>query len=81
MKWINDTFGHQEGDIALANVADIIKTTFRESDIMARIGGDEICCSGNRKRLSKAKEILVKSFAGNFEGSQFTKKTGNMNYP
>jgi len=41
MKWINDTFGHQEGDQALREVATILKETFRESDIMARMGGDE----------------------------------------
>jgi len=41
MKWINDTFGHQKGDEALAETANILKNTFRESDIVARIGGDE----------------------------------------
>jgi len=41
LKWINDTFGHQEGDLALADVASVFRATFRESDITARIGGDE----------------------------------------
>jgi diguanylate cyclase (GGDEF)-like protein len=41
MKWINDTFGHQEGDQALREIGTILKETFRESDIMARMGGDE----------------------------------------
>ncbi len=41
MKWINDTFGHQEGDQALREIATILKETFRESDIIARMGGDE----------------------------------------
>lgn len=41
MKWINDTLGHYEGDLALIEAADILKETFRESDIIARIGGDE----------------------------------------
>ncbi|MCX5867166.1 MAG: diguanylate cyclase [Proteobacteria bacterium] len=41
MKWINDTLGHQEGDRALQEVAHILKDTFRESDVIARIGGDE----------------------------------------
>lgn len=40
-KEINDTFGHQEGDAALIVAADILKSTYRESDIIARIGGDE----------------------------------------
>lgn len=41
LKRINDTFGHQEGDFALIDIAGILKETFRESDISARIGGDE----------------------------------------
>lgn len=41
LKKINDTFGHQEGDLALIRTADILRETFRESDIIARIGGDE----------------------------------------
>jgi diguanylate cyclase (GGDEF)-like protein/PAS domain S-box-containing protein len=41
LKVINDTYGHQEGDRALIDVAVILKNTFRSSDIIARIGGDE----------------------------------------
>jgi two-component system cell cycle response regulator len=41
LKWINDHYGHNEGDQALKDLAKILKQTFRESDIIARIGGDE----------------------------------------
>jgi diguanylate cyclase (GGDEF)-like protein len=41
LKAINDTWGHQEGDRALIDIANILKATFRESDIIGRIGGDE----------------------------------------
>lgn len=41
MKWINDNLGHHEGDRALIETAGVLKETFRESDIIARIGGDE----------------------------------------
>jgi len=41
LKWINDHCGHNEGDQALTDLAKILKRTFRESDIIARIGGDE----------------------------------------
>ncbi len=41
LKWINDHYGHSEGDKALIDFARILKETFRESDIIARIGGDE----------------------------------------
>lgn len=41
LKDINDTLGHQEGDLVLIETAKILKETYRESDIIARIGGDE----------------------------------------
>jgi len=41
LKSINDHHGHNEGDHALIDLANILKKTFRESDIVARIGGDE----------------------------------------
>ena len=41
LKTINDTFGHNEGSMALKETARILKVSFRESDIIARIGGDE----------------------------------------
>jgi diguanylate cyclase (GGDEF)-like protein len=40
-KNINDKFGHAEGDKALADFANLIKSSFRNSDILARLGGDE----------------------------------------
>jgi diguanylate cyclase (GGDEF)-like protein len=41
LKEINDTFGHIEGDQALKRTAELLKITFRDSDIIARMGGDE----------------------------------------
>ncbi len=41
LKAINDGFGHEKGDQLLVNTANLLKDIFRESDIIARIGGDE----------------------------------------
>lgn len=41
MKKINDSFGHSIGDLALRDMAQILRQTFRESDIICRLGGDE----------------------------------------
>jgi diguanylate cyclase (GGDEF)-like protein/PAS domain S-box-containing protein len=41
LKVINDTFGHHVGDEALRQLAQILRTTFRNSDIKGRMGGDE----------------------------------------
>ena len=40
-KQINDTFGHAEGDHALASFAETLRTVFRDSDVIGRLGGDE----------------------------------------
>ncbi len=41
LKIINDTLGHRKGDEALIEAAAIFREVFRQSDIIARMGGDE----------------------------------------
>jgi diguanylate cyclase (GGDEF)-like protein len=58
MKGINDTLGHKEGDQALVDVSRILKETFRESDVIARVGGDEfVILAMNNFKLSADKLI------------------------
>jgi diguanylate cyclase (GGDEF)-like protein/PAS domain S-box-containing protein len=40
-KSVNDLYGHAEGDEALRHTANIMRTAFRDSDIIGRFGGDE----------------------------------------
>jgi diguanylate cyclase (GGDEF)-like protein len=41
LKAINDQHGHLEGDSAITQAAALLKSVFRASDVVARIGGDE----------------------------------------
>jgi diguanylate cyclase (GGDEF)-like protein/PAS domain S-box-containing protein len=41
LKWINDSWGHQKGDEALIQFAEILRKALRGTDIKGRLGGDE----------------------------------------
>jgi diguanylate cyclase (GGDEF)-like protein/PAS domain S-box-containing protein len=66
LKQINDTLGHPEGDRALIEVANVLKETFRTSDIMARIGGDEFVVLAIEAG-SLSPEVLVARLQENLE--------------
>lgn len=44
LKQINDYFGHSAGDYAISACADILRSCIRDSDAVARTGGDEFIC-------------------------------------
>ncbi|MBS1845168.1 MAG: sensor domain-containing diguanylate cyclase [Actinobacteria bacterium] len=43
LKPINDTYGHEAGDRALIEAAEVLAAAMRSSDLIARLGGDEFC--------------------------------------
>ncbi|HET7717403.1 MAG TPA: sensor domain-containing diguanylate cyclase [Bauldia sp.] len=43
LKHVNDRHGHAAGDALIKAVADALRSSFRHTDILARIGGDEFC--------------------------------------
>lgn len=65
-KNINDNFGHQEGDIALIKTAEILKSTFRQSDIIGRVGGDEFLALVVQDSPIDV-ETIIKRINNNFE--------------
>ena len=60
MKQINDTFGHEAGDQALIETAGILKKTFRDADIIGRIGGDEFAVCIMEDDTSTAEAITTR---------------------
>ena len=58
-KPINDTYGHEVGDLVLERVAERLKTLFRESDLLARAGGDEFVVAALNIVGSSDVDILV----------------------
>jgi diguanylate cyclase (GGDEF)-like protein/PAS domain S-box-containing protein len=64
LKFINDTQGHPAGDQVLQGVAAILKGTLRESDLVARIGGDEFAILAMRAKGSGERSLLARIEAG-----------------
>jgi diguanylate cyclase (GGDEF)-like protein/PAS domain S-box-containing protein len=75
LKAINDRFGHAQGDEALRMVADVVRASVRESDVVGRIGGDEFVILAEddtgvtqdlvarlRRRLDQANAKAVRPF-------------------
>jgi diguanylate cyclase (GGDEF)-like protein/PAS domain S-box-containing protein len=59
LKPINDHYGHSEGDHAITQAGLILRSTFRSSDIVARIGGDEFAVAAVMDNEEEAKAPLT----------------------
>lgn len=59
-KKLNDSKGHRHGDEILTAVANTMKVTLRETDILARYGGDEFCVILPESSLSQADHVCNK---------------------
>jgi diguanylate cyclase (GGDEF)-like protein len=57
-KPINDQFGHAEGDRALITFAELMRQSFRDSDVFARIGGDEFVVLLTNTKTDLAAKIV-----------------------
>lgn len=56
-KVINDTCGHEAGDMMLRQIADLFATQVRKTDTLARLGGDEFAILMDNCRLEAAKRV------------------------
>lgn len=66
LKVINDEYGHKEGDEAIIAVAEVLKNSFRKSDVIGRIGGDEFAVCGIS--TSKSSSVILARLNKHLEG-------------
>lgn len=85
LKYVNDKYGHLEGDMYIQNFVEIIRKDFRSGDTFARIGGDEFCLvlTGNMKELldRKLEEILTEFQESDFSEYQCSYSFGVVDIP
>ncbi len=68
LKHFNDTYGHPVGDEVLRKIGDILRETSRETDVLARYGGDEFVIllpqtnSKNAKNMAERIRVKVEKF-------------------
>jgi diguanylate cyclase (GGDEF)-like protein len=75
LKDINDSYGHLEGDMMILETANILRRTFRQSDSISRIGGDEFVAILNGAKEADA-EIVASRLQNNLEDFNKTMNRG-----
>ena len=74
-KVVNDTFGHTAGDELLRQVAEVIQSKIRSTDILARLGGDEFgilleCCHDDRAmQIAEGIRGAIEDYRYNWKGT------------
>ncbi|MBN2341520.1 MAG: GGDEF domain-containing protein [Deltaproteobacteria bacterium] len=63
LKLINDKYGHEDGDIIISGAASVLCETFRERDLIARIGGDEFVILLVSKKMVDLEDKIRDRFA------------------
>ena len=65
LKIVNDEFGHDEGDYSLRTIADILTESFRQSDVVGRMGGDEFAAFAivNSENFAETIRMRIKEIA------------------
>ncbi len=66
-KFVNDNFGHAAGDLVLKGIADVMKKTFRTSDILIRLGGDEFVVFASDITEREIGRMVIERFLNNVE--------------
>ena len=66
-KVVNDTYGHEAGDVVLQGVAAAFARRFRKADVVARLGGEEFCVLAANMGRADAERVFneVRQYVGN----------------
>lgn len=88
-KRVNDTFGHQFGDLVLRQTADVVRCQMRKEDILARYGGEEFAVVlPHTDRLGAAilaerirEAVADHTFADDSHSTRITMSLGVASYP
>lgn len=62
-KELNDSYGHAVGDKALVTIADILRSSFRRSDLICRVGGEEFAVLIPGMNVAQAEDLAVRLVA------------------
>lgn len=76
LKIVNDTYGHGKGDLLIKNSADVLRETFEDYGIVARIGGDEfisVIPTADREKIDR----LMERFGANIQKKN--RQAGDLN--
>ncbi len=74
-KKVNDTYGHETGDLALQQVSSVMKASLREIDILGRMGGEEFAVFLPNTSLEEAL-LLAERVRQSLENISFEKTKG-----
>lgn len=88
LKKVNDSLGHQAGDELITKAAQLLNHTFRKSDIIGRLGGDEFSVlqveipeeADIRNTLSRLRENIKKSNADPDQNYELSLSIGTVEY-
>lgn len=68
-KIVNDTYGHQAGDMVLVEFANILRKTVRKADVTARLGGEEFIVAMQGTSVERARKVAerIRKEVANFK--------------